>query len=189
MSNPEIQPNSNERGAEGTAEIAAAQLEKLSKRQEQAGEKQEGSEARVNAERKKVEAAFGKEKPVAEKASSETAKRSRAAITAQDKKASFNQTMKSVQAEMSPAERTFSRFIHSPAVEKSSELIGNTVARPNAILTGSIFAFVLVLAVYVLARNYGFRLSGFETIGAFILGWAIGLTYDYVRTMVTGKRS
>lgn len=189
MSNPEIQPANQEHGAERTAEAAGAQLEKLRNRQEKAGEQQEDSEARVSAERKSVEAAFGKEKPIAEKASSETAKRSRSAITSQDKKTSFTQTMKRVQTEMTPAERTFSRFIHSPAVEKSSEAIGKTIARPNAILTGSVFAFVLVLAAYFLARNYGFRLSGFETIGAFMLGWAIGLIYDYVRVLAVGKHS
>lgn len=189
MSNPEIQPRGGENSVEGAAETAGAQLEKLRHTQEKAGEKQEDSEARVSAERKKVEAAFGKEKPVAEKANSETSKRASAAITKQDKKASFNQTMKRVQGEMSPAERTFSKFIHSPVIEKSSEVIGKTIARPNAIFTGSLFAFVLVLAVYFLARNYGFRLSGFETIGAFALGWTIGLIYDYVRVMAVGRRS
>ncbi|OYX41587.1 hypothetical protein B7Y94_04890, partial [Candidatus Saccharibacteria bacterium 32-49-12] len=79
-------------------------------------------------------------------------------------------------------------FIHNPAIEKASEAVGATIARPNAILTGSVVAFVLVLGVYVLARVLGYALSGFETIAAFAVGWVIGLLYDYFRVMITGKK-
>lgn len=96
--------------------------------------------------------------------------------------------MARVQAEMSPPARVFSKIIHSKAVEKTSEVVGATIARPNAILSGAIVAFVLVLAVYLVAKNLGYVLSGFETIGAFIVGWVIGTLYDYFRVMITGKK-
>lgn len=104
-------------------------------------------------------------------------------------KASYKKTMKETQAHMKPAERTFSKVIHNPAVEKTSEAVGSTVARPNAILAGSVSAFLLTLGVYVLAKYYGYPLSGFETIAAFVLGWAIGLLFDYLRVMITGKKA
>jgi hypothetical protein len=112
----------------------------------------------------------------------------RGAISKKDKDASFKKHMKQVQAEMSAPQRVFSKFIHAKAIEKTSEVVGATVARPNAILSGAIVAFVLVLAVYLLAKNLGYVLSGFETIGAFIIGWAIGVLYDYFRVMITGKK-
>lgn len=90
---------------------------------------------------------------------------------------------------MPASQRAFSKFIHNPAVEKTSEAVGNTVARPNAILAGAVVAFFLVLLVYVVAKFYGYRLSGFETIGAFIIGWIIGILYDFFRVMITGKKS
>jgi len=104
-------------------------------------------------------------------------------------KASYKKTMKETQDHMKPAQRSFSKVIHNPAVEKSSEVLGNTVARPNAILAGSLSAFLLGLGIYLVARHYGYPLSGSEMIAAFILGWAVGLLFDYLRIMITGKRS
>ena len=104
-------------------------------------------------------------------------------------KTSYKKTMKETQAHMKPAERTFSKVIHNPAVEKTSEAVGSTVARPNAILAGSLTAFLMTLGVYLFAKYYGYPLSGFETIAAFTLGWLVGLMFDYLRVMITGKKA
>lgn len=100
----------------------------------------------------------------------------------------FRRTMSSVQADLSPASRTFSKIIHNKAVEKTSEALGSTIARPNAVLMGSMMAFVCTLGVYLIAKRYGYELSGFETIAAFIGGWLIGILFDFFRVMITGKR-
>ena len=84
--------------------------------------------------------------------------------------------------------RTFSKVIHNPVVEKTSEVVGSTVARPNAILSGSVGAFILVLGVFLIARHYGYQLSGAETIVAFAIGWVVGIVYDFLRAMITGSR-
>lgn len=104
-------------------------------------------------------------------------------------KASFKKNMDEAQRHMSPTSRTFSKVIHNKAVEKTSDAVGNTVARPNAILAGSFTAFVFTLGIYALAKHLGYPLSGFETIAAFILGWAVGLLFDYLRVMITGKKA
>ena len=104
------------------------------------------------------------------------------------KVAAYAQTMRLIRAEMTGPSRAFSKVIHAPIVERSSEVIGGTLARPNAILAGSTTALILVICVYVLARTFGYQLSGFETIGSFLLGWVIGLAYDYVRVMALGRR-
>ena len=96
--------------------------------------------------------------------------------------------MKQVQSELPAPQRAFSKIIHNPVVEKTSEAVGKTIARPNAILAGSVVAFFAVLAVYLIAKNLGYVLSGFETIAAFIVGWLIGILYDYLRVMITGKK-
>ena len=108
--------------------------------------------------------------------------------TKEAKDAVYKQTMRLIRAEMTGPSRAFSKIIHAPIIERSSEVIGGTLARPNAILAGSTTALVLVICVYVLARTFGYQLSGFETIGAFLLGWVLGLTYDYVRVMALGRR-
>lgn len=99
----------------------------------------------------------------------------------------FNETMASARAHMSPSARTFSKVIHQPAVERVSEVAGKTVARPNAVLGGSFTAFVVVLAVFLIARHYGYPLSGAETIVAFAGGWVLGIVFDYLRVMITGR--
>jgi hypothetical protein len=105
-----------------------------------------------------------------------------------EKEASFKVTMAEVRTQMSAPSRSFSKLIHNKTVEKVSEGVGGTVARPNAVLSGAIFAFALTLGVYLLAKNLGYLLSGFETIAAFVLGWALGIVYDFLKVMVTGRR-
>ncbi|MCY1362229.1 hypothetical protein D9M69_489340 [compost metagenome] len=97
--------------------------------------------------------------------------------------------MKKVQAELSGPSRMFSKVIHNKTIEKASDVAGATIARPNAIASGAIAAFLATLAIYYVAKNVGYQLSGFETIGAFVAGWIIGLLFDYFRIMITGKRS
>jgi flagellar biosynthesis/type III secretory pathway protein FliH len=104
------------------------------------------------------------------------------------KDAAYAQTMRLIRTELPGPSRVFSKVIHAPVVERSSEVIGGTLARPNAILAGSATALILVICVYILARTFGYHLSGFETIGAFLLGWVLGLIYDYVRVMTLGRR-
>lgn len=101
---------------------------------------------------------------------------------------SFKAQMKDAEAEMKPSERVFSRFLHSKPVEKTADALGSTVARPNAMLSGSIAAFLGVTILYFVAKYYGFQLSGSETILTFVGGWIIGLLYDYFSVMIRGHK-
>lgn len=117
-----------------------------------------------------------------------TPERKPALISKKDKEQSFTATMHEVRSQLSPISRTFSKVIHQPAVEKTSEVLGNTIARPNAILSGSLFAFLITATLYLVARFNGYPLSGTETIAAFILGWCVGLIFDYIRLLFVGKK-
>ncbi|HRQ86619.1 MAG TPA: hypothetical protein PLY16_00745 [Candidatus Saccharibacteria bacterium] len=160
---------------ETAAEIASIEsVERLEKRA-----RTEAMETAVSVERKGME----------QKRPGESTKASaRRAASKQAKEASFKRQMGRIQTEMKPTERAFSKFIHNKTVEKMSDAVGATIARPNAILSGAIMAFVAVLVVYIVAKNLGYVLSGFETIGAFIVGWIIGVVYDYLRLIITGKK-
>ncbi len=146
-------------------------------------------------ERAKIEAleqAISVEKGSAEKknkASDAPAPRRHGVVSKKEQKASYALHMNKLQAELPPTQRGFSKVIHNPVVEKTSEALGSTIARPNAILAGAMVAFFLVLAVYLIAKHLGYVLSGFETIGAFIVGWVLGVLYDFFRVMITGKKS
>lgn len=107
------------------------------------------------------------------------AERRRGPISKKQLDNSFHSQMNHVRDHMTPGEKLYSRFMHTKAVEKASDFIGSTIARPNAMLTGSIFAFISVTILYFTANHFGIQLSGFETIGTFILGWFVGIIYDY----------
>ncbi len=109
-------------------------------------------------------------------------------ISKEQLNSSFTSQMKGVESELKPAERLFSRFLHAKPVEKASDAIGSTVARPNAMLSGSITAFIAITGLYFIAKYYGFQLSGFETIAAFIIGWVVGIIYDYATVMIRGNK-
>lgn len=97
-----------------------------------------------------------------------------------DKLHSFNTTMHHVRSQMSKPERTFSKFIHAPAVEKTSEVLGKTVARPSGIAGATIAAFIGLLSVYSIAKFAGFQLSGSEMPLLLGIGFIIGLLSEWV---------
>lgn len=110
-------------------------------------------------------------------------------VTKRAKDQAYDQTMKAVRSEMRAPSRTFSKVIHNPVIEKTSDVVGSTIARPNAILAGSLTALIVTSAIYIIANRMGYVLSGFETIGAFIIGWVIGVIIDYARVAFLGKRA
>lgn len=181
---PERGKTSPESPEQGAAEREALQHE----RERAAAEK--GPEKNVDSLRDVAEKAaeVDKTKPEKQVVTAEKA-RDTPAQRRSKAKASYKKTMKETQGAMKPAERSFSKVIHNPAVEKTSEVVGATVARPNAILVGSLTAFVFTLALYLVAKYYGYPLKGSETIAAFTLGWVVGLLIDYLRVMITGKRA
>ncbi len=108
-------------------------------------------------------------------------------ISKQERERTYKHTLKDIQSRFKGPERTFSKVIHNKTIERVSDLTASTIARPNSILFGSIFAFLGVLSVYLFARHIGFALTGFETIAAFIIGWLIGVIVDLLRIIV-GRR-
>lgn len=187
----EQQPQGPENNIE-TPKVSAEHYENAEKNIEAKSEHVEsGEKAAEKARVEALETAISVEKGSAEKktkTSDTPTPRRRGGISKKEKTASYKKHMKQVQAELPPAQRAFSKIIHAPVIEKTSEVVGGTVARPNAILSGAVVAFVLVLAVYLVAKHFGYVLSGFETIGAFIIGWVIGILYDYFKVLVTGKK-
>lgn len=179
-------------------ELTPEQLEHYSnaeKSVEKAAEKSRLENAENSEAKLKVEAlkqAVSVERGSAEKKGKEptgSAPHRYGIVGKQAKKEAFKRNMQTIQADMPSVQRNFSKFIHNPVIEKSSEVIGSTVARPNAILAGAVVAFLAVLIVYLTAKHFGYVLSGFETIGAFIVGWVLGATFDFFRVMITGKKS
>lgn len=160
-------------------------------RAEQVGEQQpeRHEQSKEQAQAEALENAVSVEKTTSGKEHTPSPATRRGSISKHDLTANYSRTMTHVQSELTPTSRAFSKVIHQKAVERTSDALGATIARPNAILAGAIAAFVVTLGMYLIAKNFGYQLSGFETMGGFILGWIIGLLFDYCKVMITGKRS
>jgi hypothetical protein len=182
--NKELSPEQLESYLKAEASVERA----AEKSKVESGEKAE-KEARHEALKEAVSVERGSAEKKGKEASSSPAKRRHGVVSKKERDASYKHHMKQLQSELKPTQRAFSKFIHNPVIEKTSDVVGNTVARPNAVLSGAIVAFVLVLAVYLISKFYGYTLSGFETIGAFIVGWILGILYDFFKVMITGKKA
>lgn len=182
--NKELSPEQLESYLKAEASVERA----AEKSKVESGEKSE-KEARHEALKEAVSVERGSAEKKGKEAASSPAKRRHGVVSKKERNASYKHHMKQLQSELKPTQRAFSKFIHNPVVEKTSDAVGNTVARPNAVLSGALVAFVLVLAVYVISKFYGYTLSGFETIGAFIVGWILGILYDFFKVMITGKKA
>ncbi len=88
----------------------------------------------------------------------------------------FSQTLSSVQRKLPGLSRTFSAAIHAPAVEKASEVLESTVARPSVLLGTTWTALIVGTAFYLTARHYGYALSGSELLFSFIVGALLGIS-------------
>jgi hypothetical protein len=190
MANEKDNFGNHERGfdKENLRDIAAERQKELAnERERQAGEK--SPENLEDARHEAIEQASKGEKERKNKESKETTSAERRGpASKRERDASFNVTMGEVRSQMSAPSRAFSKVIHNPAVEKASDAVGGTIARPNASLSGSVTAFLFTLVIYLVARYYGYPLSGAETIASFALGWVIGMLIDYFRLIISGKR-
>ena len=188
MGNPEVIKPSGEHGVEAR-DAAGEQLKKLQEQMERKAETGENKVETVDSARRETEAAFSRESGKESRSGGEPTASAVGHATKRQRKDSYAATMKQIQSEMNASSRAFSKFIHNPSVEKLGDAVGSTVARPNAVLAGSMAATFLTLFIYIIAKQYGYRLSGFETMGAFFVGWSLGLIYDYARILVAGRRN
>lgn len=191
--NQETLNQASENNSEALQELGQEHAETLRQKHEKAGELSPESNE-ISSERARLEAlesAVSVEKASLSKEKTNTTPPAtrRGAINKRDLDATYKRTIQQVQTELSAPSRAFSKVIHTKVIEKTSDALASTIARPNAMLAGAVTAFIFTLVIYLVAKNYGYRLSGFETIGGFIAGWIVGLLFDYFRVMITGKRS
>lgn len=172
------------------AEQGKEHQERLREDRERAAEKGEKNhEDAAESARHEIEKVTHEKESVAHENSKEQSPAERRGpASKRERAASYDKTMQEVRSQMSAPSRAFSAFIHNPVVEKVSDAVGGTIARPNAILAGAGFAFLFTLAIYLVARFNGYPLSGTETIASFAAGWVLGLVFDYFRLLILGKR-
>ena len=96
--------------------------------------------------------------------------------------------MHHVRKDLKLHEKTLSKIIHQPSIEKASEFAGKTIARPSGIMGATIAAFIGLLFVYGVAKFAGFELSGSEMPLLLVIGFVLGLfiewTYKSARSIL-----
>ena len=172
-----IESAANAESLELSGKERAAEIERSIERSEQNQTVENLDEVRNEA----LELAQEKSpEPVAEKIETQEVKHT-SRPTKKQLNDNFDRSMANIRKDMKPASRAFSKVIHNKVVEKTSDVVASTVARPNLIIAGGLSTLILCSAVYLIAKQYGYVLSGFEAIGTFILGWVIGAIIEFAR--------
>lgn len=173
-------------GSEGSGEVIPV---KHLQNQEQLSPQNETETRQKNIESARADiekvAESGHENPLTEKALSD-AKDNDIKWTSKELLAqTYDRTLSSVRNRLKKPERTFSKIIHQPVIEKGSEVLGATIARPSGILFGGLFSFVGSLLGYLLAKRLGGELPlsifAFCFVGGFAFGLAIEFTWYFYK--------
>lgn len=168
-------------------ETSAEHHEKLKHRIESGreAEHQLAKHESLNAIKKSIEhhAVSGKETSVGEREKPQD--HTTGMIKKSAKQDAYKQLLKSEQRKLSTPERTFSKLIHSPAVEAVSELGAKTIARPSGILGGGLCALIGSTFFVYMAKHYGFRYNFFVFLlflgGGFVVGLMLELLLSGLR--------
>jgi len=164
------------RGPEKAAEIPKAERLEASTEAGKGPEHAQESEADRN---KNVEVARAKiEKSAAETAEPAKENAPKRMSSHLDPKQAYTDTMASIQRHLSSPSKTFSKVIHSPAVEKTSEAVGQTVLRPSVTLGASSTALLVGAFTYWLAKHYGYAISGSTILLSLLVGGVAGLMIE-----------
>ena len=171
---------SGERAEQASSELEAARAEKLVELKAASGDKDPSGHAEKRAEqaREVIDEQTKEPEPVPT-AEKETGAPS-TPIAFINHQLNYTQTLSSLQRRLSPASRSFSKVIHAPIVEKTSEALETTVARPSVLLGTTWTALLLGTIFYLTARHYGYSLSGSELIFSFVVGALLGLVLEGV---------
>lgn len=110
-------------------------------------------------------------------------------MTKELKQDALKKTLRRVQHQLKPSERSFSKFIHQPVVDKVSSVSAETVARPSGVLGGGICALIGSALLLYLARTYGFQYNLFVFVILFVGGFVLGMIIELVlRTLFRRRR-
>lgn len=106
-----------------------------------------------------------------------------------DKDHGFRTIMAHVYRDVSKFDHVMSRVVHRPAVERMSDLIGATIARPSGLVGAALCGSLGLLLIYLTAKNIGFSLSGSEMPLLLITGFLFGLGVEWCAKSLTLLRS
>lgn len=87
-------------------------------------------------------------------------------------------TLSAVRHQLTPSEKSFSKVIHNPIISKVSEVTAKTLARPYAILSGSLIACIGSAFYIYYTRHLGYRYNYFVPILLFFAGLIVSIAVE-----------
>jgi hypothetical protein len=168
-------------------EVNTEALQKKHEKELSTAEKEHGSKEHIEAIRNKVEqqAPIKQEQNHSEK---EQPKHHPVLVNKQLKDMAFSRTMTRTRKKLSAPSRTFSKIVHVSAIEKSSEFVGKTIARPSSMLAGAFIAFVGTSALLWATKYYGYKYNYLLVILLFIGGAIAGIAIETLWRIRTKKQ-
>lgn len=173
------------KGPEQSAEFNQAELEarpEISQSGERAHESEADRNQQVEQARHKVERHGERPVPKGEQAPKQP-------HSGMHRRQAYAETMRSLQSHLKGPSRTFSKVIHNPVIEKTSEALGQTVMRPSVTLGASSTALVVGALTYLVAKRYGYSLSGSELLFSLLIGGVIGLLIEGVLKLFRRRKT
>lgn len=99
-------------------------------------------------------------------------------VNKQLKDMAFSRSMVRTRKKLSAPSRAFSKVIHNPVIDKSSEAVGKTVARPSSMLAGAFVTFIGTSALLWATRYYGYEYNYLVFILLFVFGAVVGIAIE-----------
>jgi hypothetical protein len=181
----EHQPERRGGAEQSSAELESAAQERLEQLRQPESQEAADPDRRAEAAREVIHKV--EHKPAPEPAAAETHK-AHPVSRILNPQLNYAHTLASVQHRLKPAQRAFSKVIHAPIVETTSEALERTVARPSVTAGAGWTGLVVGLIFYLTARHYGYRLSGSEIILSFLIGGLVGLLLEWLWRNVFHRR-
>ncbi len=101
-------------------------------------------------------------------------------INKQLKDMAYSRSMTRVRKHLSLPSKLFSKAIHSKILDKPSEVVGNTVARPSGMLGGALLATIGTSVLLWVTKHYGYSYNYLAVIMLFALGMIFGLVTELI---------
>lgn len=141
-------------------------------------EKQHGNKEQLNKIQEAVEkhAISGKEHSAGEHQN--TKSQHPVIVNKQLKDMAFSRAMTRTRKKLSPVSRGFSKIVHNSVVDQTSEFVGKTIARPQGMMWGALFAFLGSSALLWLTKHYGYEYNYLAVVLLFVIGAVAGTALE-----------
>jgi len=92
-----------------------------------------------------------------------------------------------IRGDLNWPQRAFSRFIHARGMDRLNDILLKTLARPMALLVGSLASLASQIITITLAKNYGYSYNYLLFLPAFLAGYLLELIIEYVAIFLSVK--